>query len=63
MTPAVPSSDPYVLPMTTSAEKLAELDALFFQSAGYWPERPGLDRVLVAKSRELAEVLLESDDL
>ncbi|WP_199230337.1 hypothetical protein [Promicromonospora sp. AC04] len=47
--------------MTTSAEKLA--DALFFQVAGYWPERPSLDRVLVAKSRELAEVLLESDNL
>ncbi|MFD2794575.1 hypothetical protein ACFS27_13545 [Promicromonospora vindobonensis] len=47
--------------MTIPAEQLAEMDALFFQVAGRWPERPDLDRVLVAKSRELAEALLEGD--
>lgn len=48
--------------MTSPVEQLAELDAMFFRVAGTWPDRPKLDPVLVAKSRELAEVLLEADE-
>ncbi|WP_189670859.1 hypothetical protein [Promicromonospora soli] len=47
--------------MNAPVEQLAELDAMFFQVAGHWPDRPRLDPVLVAKSRELAEALLEAD--
>ena len=49
--------------MTAAVKQLAEIDAMFFQVVGYWPDRPRLDRVLVAKSRELAEVLLEADQV
>ncbi|WP_454857527.1 hypothetical protein [Promicromonospora soli] len=47
--------------MTVPVEQLAELDAMFFRVAGHWPDRPRLDPVLVAKSRELAEALLEAN--
>ncbi|ACZ32476.1 hypothetical protein Xcel_3477 (plasmid) [Xylanimonas cellulosilytica DSM 15894] len=44
-------------------EGLAEMDAMFFQVAGRWPERPALDPVLRAKARELAEVMLAQGDV
>jgi len=44
-----------------SAEELAELDAMYYRVERRWPERPGLDPVLRAKARELAEVLLQDD--
>lgn len=57
-----PDPGAYGFFMTMLAAQLAKLDALYFQATGHWPERPYLDRVLVAKSRELAEALLERDD-
>lgn len=48
--------------MNAPVKQLVELDAMFFQVAGYWPDRPRLGPVLVAKSRELAEALLEANE-
>lgn len=56
--PTVPA---YGCSMTVPVEQLAELDAMCFRVAGQWPDRPRLDPVLVAKSRELAEALLEAN--
>ena len=40
-------------------EGLAQMDAMFFEVEGRWPDRPALDLVLRARSREIAEALLE----
>jgi hypothetical protein len=58
---ARPTAPAYSCSMTVPVEQLAELDAIFFRVAGHWPDRPRLDPVLVAKSRELAEALLEAN--